>query len=129
RSSDIPIGWPIGDVEVLMLDPETGAEDLVSGVMALRSKYGASGYWNQPDATRAAFMADPARPNETMYRTGDVVRRRCDGAYVFLHREDHQLKIRGHRVEPTEVESVLNAHPDVSAVAVHAPPRQSGHSE
>ena len=120
RANEIPIGWPIGDVEVLLLDKD-GREDPVSGVLALRSRYGALRYWNNPEASAAAFLPDPLHPGRTIYRTGDVVRRRSDGSYVFLHREDHQLKIRGHRVEPTEVESVLREHPAVAAVAVHAP--------
>ncbi len=107
RSTEVPIGRPVGDVQVVLLD-EDGHPDAVVGEIALRSDYGALRYWNRPEATRKAFIPDPERPGRTLYRTGDVARRRVDGTYVFQHRADRQLKLRGHRVEPNEVEAVLS---------------------
>ena len=77
-----------------------------------------------PSRTRDRFRPDPFAtelPGARMYGTGDRVRRREDGEYLFLGRTDHQVKISGHRVEPGEVEQVLGAHPDVSQVGGRRP--------
>jgi hypothetical protein len=73
-----------------------------------------------------AYVADPEHPGQTLFRTGDIVRRRPDGAFVVLHRADQQLKVRGHRIEPHEVEAVLKEHPGVADAAVHAPAGPDG---
>lgn len=125
RSQEVPIGKPIGDVEVILLD-EDGNPDPVQGELALRSAYGALRYWNNPEATAAAFTIDADDPTKRIYRTGDIVRRRPDGNYVYLHRADSQLKIRGHRIEPNEIEEVLRRHPDIVEVGVHAPVDHAG---
>jgi amino acid adenylation domain-containing protein len=118
RSLEVPIGWPVGDTEVLLLD-DAGRPDAVRGEMVLRSAGNALGYWNAPAQTRHAFIADPEQAAAVVYRTGDLVRRRPDGAYVFVRRVDSQLKVRGHRIEAAEVESVLLAHPAIFEAAVH----------
>ena len=118
RSLEVPIGWPVGDTDVLLLD-EAGRPDPVRGEMVLRSAGNALGYWNAPAQTRHAFITDPEGKASVVYRTGDLVRRRPDGAYVFVRRVDSQLKVRGHRIEPAEVESVLLAHPAIFETAVH----------
>lgn len=121
----VPIGWPVDDVEVLLL-AEDGEVDPVRGEMVLRSRYGALGYWKRPELTEKAFSVDPDDDGIRMYRTGDVALRRPDGAFVFLHRSDQQMKVRGHRIEPGEVEAVLTAHPGVIEAAVHAPEDKKG---
>lgn len=120
RSLEQPIGWPVGDTEVILLDTD-GQPDPVRGELVLRSAQGALGYWDPEAGAPRRFVLDAGDPTRTLYRTGDVVRRRRDGALVFLHRADQQVKVRGHRVEPFEVEQALLAHPAVLETAVHAP--------
>ncbi len=124
-TTQVPIGWPVDDVEVL-LQAENGEVDPIRGELVLRSRYGALGYWNRPESTERVFGVDPDDGGIRMYRTGDVVLRRPDGAYVFLHRSDQQMKVRGHRIEPGEVEAALTAHPAVVEAAVHAPEEKNG---
>src|SRR5690606_11437325 len=69
---------------------------------------------------------DPLHPGRVLYRTGDVVRRRTDGLFVALGRVDDQVKVRGHRVEPAEVEDVLRRHPAIADAGVHAPLQPDG---
>ena len=74
----------------------------------------AHGYLNDPDQTAAKFVADPfAGDGRLMYRTGDRARFRPDGVLEFLGRDDDQIKVRGFRIEPGEVEAALAAHPRV----------------
>jgi aryl carrier-like protein len=79
----------------------------------------ASGYFGRPEATAARFVTDPFDANgDRLFRTGDRVRQREDGALELLGRLDAQLKVRGHRVEPEEVERALRRHPSISGAAV-----------
>jgi hypothetical protein len=87
----------------------------------------ARGYHEQPELTEAVFQPDPAGPpGSRRYRTGDLVRLRPDGELEFLGRTDRQVKIRGHRVEPGEVEDALCRHPGVRHAAVVAVPTVGG---
>ncbi|ANN16021.1 AMP-binding protein [Amycolatopsis orientalis] len=108
----IPIGRPLEGVTACVLD-ENGAEvpDGVSGVLHLGGQCLARGYYNDPDATSGKFIV--AATGERLYRTDDIVIRNADGDYEFLNRADRQLKIRGHRVEPGEVEAALLGQPEV----------------
>lgn len=125
RTTEVPLGRPVGDVEAVLLD-EDGRPDSVQGVLALRSAHGALGYHDQADLEAAAWIADPERAGERIYRTGDRVRRRPDGQLVFLRRADDQLKVRGHRIEPAEVEATLEKHPAVLEAGVHGPIDETG---
>ncbi|MCZ7436790.1 amino acid adenylation domain-containing protein [Micromonospora sp. WMMC241] len=81
------------------------------------------GYHDRPGLTAAAYLPDPAGPpGARMYRTGDAARRLADGTLEFRGRLDRQVKVRGVRVEPAEVEAALAEHPDVGAAAVVARP-------
>lgn len=89
----------------------------------------ARGYWNRPELTAERFRPDPFRPGLRMYRTGDLGRRRADGVTEFLGRADHQVKLRGHRIEPGEIEAALARHPDVRAAAVVLRSEEGGEPE
>ncbi|QFU89755.1 non-ribosomal peptide synthetase [Amycolatopsis sp. YIM 10] len=88
----------------------------------------AAGYLGRPGLTADRFVPDPhgTSGGGRLYRTGDVARRHADGRIEILGRTDHQLKIRGFRVEPGEIESALVTHPGVRAAVVHAVAGQGG---
>jgi amino acid adenylation domain-containing protein len=117
------IGRPLPGVRAYVLDGEgrpapTGVPgELVIGGIAV-----ARGYLHQGVLTRERFVADPfdATPGARMYRTGDLVRWQADGELEYLGRNDFQIKIRGHRVEPGEIETRLAAHPAIREAAVLA---------
>lgn len=120
----VPVGFALEDVEVLLLD-EAGGEVGYGqvGEITVRSPY-FSGYWHQPELTRARFAADAASPNKTIYRSGDIGYMLPDGCLVHLGRNDLQVKVRGHRVELGRVERILIEHPEVreTAVVTHGEP-------
>lgn len=120
--AEIVIGYPIANVSVHLLG-EDGEPVRVGSVgeIHLGGAGVAAGYLGRPELTAERFPPDPfaQRPGARMYRSGDLARMREDGALVFLGRTDDQVKVRGMRIEPGEVESVLTAHPGVDqAVAV-----------
>jgi amino acid adenylation domain-containing protein len=119
-----PIGlptWP--NYRVYVLDAYLNPVPVgVTGELHIGGASVARGYLNQPELTRQRFIPDPFTPGQRLYKTGDLVRRRPDGAIVFLGRIDNQVKIRGLRVELGEIEAALEAHPAVAqAVAVVTP--------
>jgi aspartate racemase len=116
----VPIGRPISGTTVYILDEnlqpvDTGQTgELYTGGVGV-----ARGYWNNPEATAEKFVPDPfARDGSKMYRTGDLARWNEDSCIEFLGRIDNQVKIRGHRIEPGEIEAVLETHPDLGQVCV-----------
>jgi|UniRef100_UPI004048FA54 amino acid adenylation domain-containing protein/non-ribosomal peptide synthase protein (TIGR01720 family) len=115
----IPIGKPIGHTTVFVLDPEGQPVpigrpgELYTGGDGL-----ARGYIGQPELTASVFVTLPTIPDQRLYRTGDRARWRHDGALEFLGRVDRQVKIRGHRIEPDEIEAALAGVPGVTAAAV-----------
>jgi nonribosomal peptide synthetase protein BlmVI len=117
----VPIGRPIANVHSYLLDerldlsaPGVPGEICVAGAALAR------GYVNDPAATALRFVPDPfaGEPGSRMYCTGDFARRLPDGDLVFIGRRDDQIKLRGCRIEPGEIESHLAAHPRVRAAAV-----------
>jgi amino acid adenylation domain-containing protein len=124
EGASVPIGGPLANTHVVIVDDAgrsvpPGAE----GELWIGGDGVASGYLGDPLLTRERFFPDPLTGGR-FYRTGDQVRLRADGQIEFLGRRDRQLKIRGHRVEPAEVERVLGGHPGVAQVAVE--PEEEG---
>jgi amino acid adenylation domain-containing protein len=124
----VPLGLPIDNVALAILD-ENGAS-LPAGAEGELWIGGAGvgqGYLGRPDLQASRFLPRLAgSPGARMYRTGDRVRRRADGTLEFLGRVDHQVKLRGHRVELGEIEAALASHPALREAAVALQPDAAG---
>ena len=124
EAQDPTIGRPMINVRVHVLDRQLrSAAPGEEGELCIAGIGVARGYRGRPARSAQSFVPDPfaVEPGRRLYRTGDRVRHRPDGELEFLGRIDHQVKIRGVRVEVGEVEAVLGEHPAVRSVAVVAP--------
>jgi amino acid adenylation domain-containing protein len=123
-----PIGRPIANARIHLLDAWGRQVPVgVPGELFIGGDVLAHGYLNRPELTGERFaVASPAGVPERLYRTGDLARYRPDGTIDYLRRADEQLKIRGHRVEPGEVEVVLGTQPGVRQACVTAREDPSG---
>ena len=127
--SRVPIGRPIANTTALILDRGGRLAPVgVPGEIHLGGRCVGLGYLGDPRKTAAAFVPHPyaRRPGERLYRTGDLGRWRPDGSIECLGRLDEQVKIRGVRVEPGEIEAALLEHPGVRAAVVVARERSPG---
>jgi amino acid adenylation domain-containing protein len=119
--ASIPIGRPIANTTAHVLDAGMRPAPVgVPGELYVGGPGVALGYLNQPALTAERFGADPfsADASARLYRTGDRVRRLADGTLEFMGRMDAQVKLRGFRIEPGEIEAALRAHPAVRDAAV-----------
>ncbi len=129
-SGNIPIGRPIDNVQILILDPmmqpvPVGApgELYIGGICV------GLGYWRSEEETQHAFVPNPFPEIEgdRLYRTRDRARYRTDGRIEFLGRTDTQFKIRGIRIEPGEIETILRQFPGVQEAVVQSCPHENYH--
>ena len=115
------IGTPIANTQAYVLDADmapvaTGQP----GELYIGGAGVARGYWQRDDLTAERFLPDPFREGGRLYRTGDLVRWRASGGLDFLGRVDTQIKLRGHRIEPGEIEAAMEATPGIRQAVVIA---------
>ena len=117
----VTIGKPISNTKCYILDKRFNPVPVgVAGELTIGGEGLARGYLNRPELTAEKFIPDPFsdEPGARMYRTGDLARYLPDGNIEFLGRIDNQVKVRGHRIELDEIETLLRHHPDVRETVV-----------
>ncbi|TDV43147.1 non-ribosomal peptide synthetase/MFS transporter [Actinophytocola oryzae] len=117
--TSVPIGAPIANLRLYVLDGCGNPAPVgVAGELHLGGVGLARGYHQRPALTAEKFVPDPFTPGARLYRTGDLARWRTDGTIDFLGRIDHQVKLRGLRIEPGEIEAALREQDGVTEAAV-----------
>jgi amino acid adenylation domain-containing protein len=115
----LPVGRPLPGLSLSIQGPDgqpvPGGE---VGEFVVAGRCLALGYWNDPGQTRRVFTHDPDDPRVSIFRTGDMGLRRPDGLLEFVGRKDQLVKLRGHRIEPAEVETALRSCDGVADAAV-----------
>jgi len=123
RSAAPPIGRPLPNTRAYVLDRHLQPVPIgVPGELLLGGAQLSSGYWNRADLTAEKFIADPfdPKPGARLYKTGDLVRWLPEGDIEFLGRIDYQVKLRGFRIEPGEIEACIIRHAAVREAVVIA---------
>lgn len=114
-----PFGQPIRNTSIYLLDHSgTPVSEGEAGELYISGAPVGARYLGRPDLTAERFLADPFDPNARMYRTGDLCRMNSDGDFEFVGRVDHQVKLRGHRIELNEIENTLASHRDIKDAVV-----------
>jgi len=113
-ATTVPVGRPMANTTAYVLDQDLNQLPIhLPGEIYIGGANLAIGYHNRPDLTSERFIPDPFHPGGRLYRTGDLGSFQPDGNIAYLGRRDHQVKVRGMRVELEEVESALAQHPRV----------------
>ncbi|MEO1049776.1 MAG: amino acid adenylation domain-containing protein [Bacteroidota bacterium] len=127
---EVNIGSPIDHVKVYILDESQRIVPLGAvGEICLGGIGVAAGYLHREELTAEKFIADPFNEGALIYRTGDKGRWVSNGEISYLGRGDHQVKVRGFRIELAEVENVIRKHPAVQDVVVDAQPNEVGENQ
>lgn len=130
RQTSIPIGVPMRDSKVYILNERKElVPPGVPGLIFGGGKGVALSYLNNPEATNEKFIPDTFTKKGLMYNTGDLGRWLPDGSIEYLGRTDNQVKIRGHRIECGEIETILNAYPEVKHSVVQQIQNASGNKK
>jgi amino acid adenylation domain-containing protein/non-ribosomal peptide synthase protein (TIGR01720 family) len=126
-TATVPIGTPLGNMRAYILGPAMApVPPGAVGELYVGGNIG-RGYYSRGGLTAERFVADPfGPPGARMYRTGDLARVDGDGRLEYLGRRDAQVKLRGFRIEPAEVEAALAAHPGVAQAVVVTHDRAGG---
>ena len=127
QERSIPIGRPIANTQIYLLDGRMKPVPVgIEGEVYVGGEGLARGYLKRPELTREKFVANPYKVGERLYRTGDIGRYLADGNIEYVGRVDHQVKIRGNRVELGEVEVVLSQYEGIGEAVVVAKADSSG---
>ncbi|WP_143192214.1 non-ribosomal peptide synthetase, partial [Paenibacillus helianthi] len=127
KGMSVSIGRPADNMGVYMLDEKLNPVVMGSiGELCISGEGLAEGYLNQPELTAEKFVANPFKPGEKMYRSGDLARWLPDGTLEYMGRMDHQVKIRGYRIECGEIEAQLLKHESVNETLVMARESEDG---
>ena len=117
--ASVPIGGPIEGTELHILDSEfSPVPNGEVGELFIAGEGVARGYWGRPDLSAERFLTIPNVTPYRLYRTGDLARFLPDGNLEYLGRADYQIKLRGHRIEPGEIEALLEKFPNVVQAVV-----------
>jgi len=131
-TATVPIGRPIANTQVYVVD-ERGARvpPGCEGELYIGGRGVSAGYLNRPALTRERFVVDPfwSAPRARLYRTGDRVRQLPDGTIEYRGRFDDEVKIRGFRVQPGEIEAALRRQPEIAQAAIVACEHRPGHKQ
>lgn len=128
-TSNVPVGAPLPNTQIYVLDANLQPQPVgVVGELCIGGAGVGRGYVNDPAQSRQRFLRDPfaRKAGSRLYRTGDLARRRIDGTIECLGRADHQVKVRGYRIELKEIETALADHPNVRAGIVEPRREVSG---
>ncbi|WP_276204429.1 amino acid adenylation domain-containing protein, partial [Enhygromyxa salina] len=119
KGARVPIGAPVWNARAYVLDANMRLlPPGVPGELYLAGAQVAEGYHGQPELSAARFFADPFVPGARMYRSGDLAMWRAEGVLDYVGRADDQIKLRGFRVEPGEIEHALHEHAAVNTAVV-----------
>ena len=126
-AAPVSIGRPIANTACYILDSFFNPVPIgISGELFIGGTGVGRGYINNPILTGQKFIKNPFRPAERIYRTGDLARWLENGKIQFIGRNDHQVKIRGHRIELLEIENCLNKYPYIKEAILTAHPNDTG---